>query len=69
LIEIEKQKKLHPSQASNQLGNLLIKIGTNLHAKIDKLNDKVYELEHPLREYIAWKEDGTVSHLGRASHI
>lgn len=63
LIEINNQKKLHPSQASEQLCQLLLKFGTNLHTKIDKLNDKVYELENPLREYINWKESGMVSRL------
>jgi hypothetical protein len=62
LVELNTQKKLHPSQTSNQLGQLLLKIGTNLCVGIDKLNEKVCQLEQPLHAYKDWKGDGMVSY-------
>lgn len=61
LIEINKQKRLHPGQSSEDLCQLLLKFGNTLHLKITRLNDKVFDLEYPLREYIEWTENGVVS--------
>jgi hypothetical protein len=37
-----------------------------MHSNIDKINEKVYQIEQPLREYKRVKEGGVVSFLHKS---